>query len=271
MCQKIYRKNYFNMKKLFKNKVVLITGASSGLGKALAYEFAENGANVVLLARRFEIITEISKELTLKYNKCIAVKCDVSKDGDLENAIKETIENFGKIDITIANAGFGIGGNFEDIKIEGYRKQFETNVFGVLRTIYATLPELKKTKGSVCIVGSVNGVVSFSTGVSAYVMSKFAIRGLVPSLSLELLPYGISITHAMPGFMKTEFHKGNKEVERKISWLEMSPEKASKIILKAIKKKKNEIIITNHGKVAIFMERYTPNVLKMLSKIFSKK
>jgi short-subunit dehydrogenase len=258
------------MKKLFKNKVVLITGASSGLGKALAYEFAKNGANVILLARRFEIISSIAEDLTYKFNKCIAIKCDVSKDGDLENAVVEGLKIFKKIDIVIANAGFGIGGNFEDIKIEGYRKQFETNIFGVLRTIYATLPELKKTKGSICIIGSVNGAVSFSTGVSAYVMSKFALRGLVQSLSLELLPYEISVTHAMPGFMKTEFHKDDQETERKISWLEISPERASHIILKAIKKKKFEIIITNHGKIAVYMERYTPFILRKLSKLFSK-
>ena len=258
------------MKKFFENKVILITGASSGLGKALAYEFAKNNANVILLARRFEIITEISKELTLKYKKSLAVKCDVSKDEDLESAVRETLETFGKIDIVVANAGFGFNGNFENIKIEGYRKQFETNVFGVLRTIYATLSALKKTKGVICIIGSVNGAVSFSTGVSAYVMSKFAIRGLIPSLSLELAPYNISVTHIMPGFMKTEFHKNKKEIERKIGWLEMKPEQASKIILKAIKKKKNEIVITNHGKIAIFIERYTPNLLKMLSRFFSK-
>lgn len=258
------------MKKIFENKVVLITGASSGLGKALAYEFAKNGANVILLARRFEIISSIAKDLTSNFNKCIAVKCDVSKDGDLENAVTEGIKYFKKIDITIANAGFGFPGNFEDIKIEGYRKQFETNIFGVLRTIYATLSELKKTKGSICVIGSINGMVSFSTGVSAYVMSKFAIHGLIQSLSLELLPHEVSVTHVMPGFMKTEFHKNNKETERKISWLEMSPEKAAKIILKAIKKREFEIIITNHGKIAIYIERYTPFILRKLSKFFSK-
>ena len=205
------------MKKIFENKVVLITGASSGLGKALAYEFAKNGANVILLARRFEIISSIAKDLTSNFNKCIAVKCDVSKDGDLENAVTEGIKHFKKIDVTRANAGFGLHGNFEDVKIEGYRKQFETNIFGVFRTIYATLPELKKTKGAICIIGSVNGAVSFSTGVSPYVMSKFALHGFVQSLSLELLPYEIYVTHAMPGFMKTEFHKDDKETERKIN------------------------------------------------------
>ena len=257
------------MKNFLKDKVILITGASSGLGEALAYEFAKNGGNVILLARRFEKISNTAEELTSKYNKCIAIKCDVTKEKDLEDSVNETINVFGKIDIVVANAGFGVPGNFEDIKIEGYRKQFETNVFGVLKTIYATLPYLKKTQGSICIIGSVNGAISFSTGVSAYVMSKFALRGLIPALSLEMAPYKISVTHIMPGFMKTEFHKNNPN-SIKINWLKADPENVSKIILKAIKNKKNEVVITKHGKIAVGIGQYTPYLLKGISKFFSK-
>ena len=155
------------MTKLFNNKVVLITGASSGIGKALSYEFAKNGASVILTARRIELISSFAEKLSSSFNKCIAIKSDVALDGDLEKAIKEGVKEFGHIDIVVANAGFGLAGNFENLKLEDYKKQFETNVFGVLRTIYASLPELKKTRGSICIIGSVNGVVSFSTGSSA--------------------------------------------------------------------------------------------------------
>jgi short-subunit dehydrogenase len=253
----------------FQNKVVLITGASSGLGESLAIEFAKNGSNVILLARRFEKIKELSEELSNKYNKCLAIKCDVTKENDLENATKEAVGVFGKIDIVVANAGFGLSGNFEDVKIQGYREQFETNVFGVLKTIYATLEELKKTKGSICIIGSVNGAVSFSTGVTAYVMSKFAIRGLIPSLSLELEKYDISVTHIMPGFIETEFHKNHKKIPQ-INWLKMKTEKASKRILRAIRKKENEVIITKHAKIAFFLERYMPNFLRKISKFIAK-
>jgi uncharacterized protein len=258
------------MNNFYKDKVVFITGASVGLGKSMALEFAKNGANVVLLARRIEIINKIAEDLSSKYQKCIALECDVNKEFDLDNCAKETISIFGKIDIVVANAGFGFSGDFEEIKIEGYREQFETNVFGVLKTIYATLEELKKTKGNLCIIGSVNGAVSFSTGVTAYVMSKFAIRGMIPSLSLELDKYGISVTHVMPGFIETDFHKNHKQ-KNKMKWLKMKSEKASKIILRAIKNKKNEIIITRHAKIAFFFERYMPNFLRKISKIFTKK
>ena len=259
------------MTKLFNNKVVLITGASSGIGKALSYEFAKNGASVILTARRIELISSFAEKLSSSFNKCIAIKSDVALDGNLEKAIREGIKEFGHIDIVVANAGFGLAGNFENLNLEDYKKQFETNVFGVLRTIYASLPELKKTKGSICIIGSVNGVVSFSTGSSAYIMSKFAVRGLIKSLSLELSPYGISVTHIMPGFIETEFDIKETEAEkRRYNWLKISPEKAARLIVRAIKDKNLEVILTRHGKMAVYLERYTPYILRKLSSLFSK-
>lgn len=252
-----------------KNKVVFITGASSGIGEALAHQYAQKGANVVLLARRFELISSLAKKLSEKYQKCIAIKCDVTIDEDLEKATLESIKNFNKIDIVIANAGYGRPGNLENLNIKDYQDQFDVNVFGVLRTIYATLGELKNTKGSLCIIGSVNGVVSSFPGISAYSMSKFAIRGLIKPLSLELSPYGISVTHIMPGFVKTEFDKKYKEDRRyKYDWLKISAEKASSLIIESIENKKSEVVLTKHGRVAVFIEKQMPFIFKKFIKIF---
>lgn len=246
-----------------KNKVVFITGASSGIGEALACEYAKNGANVVLLARRFELISSLAEKLSEKHQKCIAVKCDVTNDGDLEKAVLEGINNFGKIDIVIANAGFGRPGKLEDLKLNDYKEQFETNVFGVIRTIYATLEELKKSKGSLCITGSVNGIVSIFEGTSAYTMSKFAVRGLIKPLSLELSHHNISVTHIMPGFVKTEFDKNyNENKKEKYEWLKISAEEASNLIIKAIINKDLEVVLTKHGKIAVWIENYTPFIFK---------
>lgn len=259
------------MDKLFEDKVVLITGASSGLGKALAYEFAKNGANVILLARRFELISDIADDLTLNFNKCIPVKCDVSEDEKIEKAVTEGIKYFGKIDIVVANAGFGIPGNLEDLTLKDYKKQFETNVFGTLRTIYATLSELKKSHGHICIIGSVNGIVPFYTGTSAYTMSKFAIRGLIEPLSLELSRYGISVTHIMPGFMDTEFdNERNDNEKQNYNWLKISAEKAAVLTIDAIKNKEVEVVLSAHGKVAVYLEKHVPRILKKINRTYSK-
>lgn len=246
-----------------KNKVVFITGASSGIGEALACDYAKNGSNVILLARRFELISSLAEKLSKKYQKCIPIKCDVTCDGDLEKAVLEGIKIFGKIDVVIANAGFGRPGKLEDLNLNAYKEQFETNVFGVLRTIYATLNELKKTKGSLCIIGSVNGIVSLFEGTSAYTMSKFAIRGLIQPLSLELSHHQISVTHVMPGFVKTEFDKKYKNKrKKKYDWLKINAGEASDLIIKAIKNKDLEVVLTRHGKFAVWVEHYTPLILK---------
>ncbi|MFA6251270.1 MAG: SDR family NAD(P)-dependent oxidoreductase [Candidatus Paceibacterota bacterium] len=256
--------------KLFKDEVILITGTSSGLGKALAYEFARNGANVILFDKEFELSSQIANELTKNFNKCLAISGDVTKDGDLENAVLEGVKNFGKIDIIVANAGFGVPGDFENLKLEDYKKQFETNVFGVLRTIYAGLPEIKKTKGSICIIGSVGGYVSFAPGSSAYVMSKFAIRGLARPLWLELSKYNISVTHIMPGPMDTNFNHTN-DLIKKLGLSKMKPEKAARLILSAIKNKKFEVVITSYGKLVVFIQKYFPFLFKIIYKKIKNK
>lgn len=260
-----------NEKESLKNKVVFITGASSGIGRALAYQYAKIGANVILTGLEIDILLTLERELTEKFQKCIAIKCDVNSDNDLQEAVKIGTEKFGRIDIAIANAGFGLHGKLEELNISDYKKQFETNVFGVLRTIYATLPELKKTKGVICIIGSVNGILPFSVGTSPYTMSKFAVRGLAQILSLELEPCGVSVVHAMPGFVATNFDRGISDKEKKkYSWLKITADQAAKSIFKAIKKRKAEVVISRFGKFAVYMERYAPTFVRWISRLFAK-
>ena len=254
-----------------KNKVVFITGASSGIGRALAYRYARAGANVILAGLDLDAISIIEKKLTEKFQKCLAVKCNVDFDNDLQEAVNTGIKEFGHIDIAIANAGFGLHGKLEELNINDYKKQFETNVFGVLRTIYATLPELKKTKGVICIIGSVNGILPFSVGTSPYTMSKFAVRGLIQILSLELEPYDVSVVHAMPGFVATNFDRGMSDKEkRKYNWLKITADQAADSIFKAIKKRKIEVVISRFGKFAVYLERYVPTLVRWVSRLFVK-
>src|SRR5205823_8818722 len=129
-------------------------------GEAVARELAKNGADVALLARRVDRLEKLAGEIAQGGRRAIAVPCDVTKDGDLERATERIKKELGRIDIVVANAGFGVVGRFEKLKLADYRRQFETNVFGVLRTIYATLEEIKRTKGRIVVMGSVNGHVS---------------------------------------------------------------------------------------------------------------
>src|SRR5690349_22343131 len=170
----------------FSGKSVLITGASSGIGEELARQLARDGATLTLMARRRTVLQTLADDIASSGAPApLVVDGDVTRDGDMERAVAETAQRWGKLDVVIANAGFGVVGTFRDLSIEDYRRQFETNVFGVLRTIYVALTEIEKTRGNVVIIGSVAGWVS-TPGTSPYAMSKFALRALADAITPEL-------------------------------------------------------------------------------------
>src|SRR5690349_5319628 len=125
-------------------KVTLITGASSGIGAALGRELARRGARPVLAGRRQDRLEALAQEIQEAGGQALAVQCDVTRDGDLERAASRAREAFGGIDVVVANAGNGVTGTMESLTLEDVRRQFETNVFGVLRTVYAALPDVKR-------------------------------------------------------------------------------------------------------------------------------
>src|SRR6266571_81914 len=165
----------------FRNKVVMVTGASSGIGQELAWQLGQAGAKLTLAARRKELLENLAQRIAATgKTKPLVTRCDVAHEGDLQTAVAETVRQWGKLDVAIANAGFGVVGPLKKLSLEDYRRQFETNVFGVLRTIYAALPEIEKTKGRIVIMGSISGWGA-APGTSPYAMSKFALRALANS------------------------------------------------------------------------------------------
>lgn len=254
----------------FSGKAALITGASSGIGRALAVEFAKYKIDLALLGRRMKLLTELAEELERNGVRALAVSCDVTKEDDLERAVDLIRERWGHLDIVVANAGFGVVGNLARLNLEDYRRQFETNVFGVLRTIYATLEDLKRSRGRLAILGSVAGYAALP-GNSAYIMSKFAVRALARSIDYEFSPMGISVTHIAPGFVASEIRGVDnrgvwhpKADNRFPAWLVMPTEKAAKQMVVAILKRKRERVITLHGKAAVFLERHIPGLFSLI-------
>jgi NAD(P)-dependent dehydrogenase (short-subunit alcohol dehydrogenase family) len=248
----------------FTGAVVFITGASSGIGAALAREWARQGADVALAARRVDRLDQIAQECTALGRRAIVLRSDVTRDGDLEDAVQQTRERLGRIDVVVANAGFGVMGPVERLGLEDYRRQFETNVFGVIRTIHAALPELRRTRGRLVVIGSVSGHLAMPGG-SAYSMSKFAVRALARSLWAELAPHGVSVTLISPGYVESEIFQVDNlgvlhpEVRDPVStWLRMPGVTAARKIVRATARRRREVVITGHGKVAVFLERHAP-------------
>jgi len=250
--------------KNYEGKVAVVTGASSGIGEALSRELAAHGFSVALLARRKDRLVALGSEIESKGGKSLTVTCDVTKDEDLPRAMAEVKAAWGRIDVVIANAGFGVVGPFERMTLDDYRRQFDTNVWGVIRTIKAALPEIRASKGRVAVIGSLNGYVCLPNS-SPYGMSKFAVRALCDALYYELKPEGVSVTHIAPGFVESEIrqvdNKGRwheRSRDKIPNWIRMRTPKAARHIVRAILKRKREEVITGHAKIAAFLQRHVP-------------
>src|SRR5437764_7976862 len=238
----------------FRNKVVMVTGASSGIGQELAWQVGQAGAKLTLAARRKELLENLAQRIAATgKTKPLVTRCDVAQEGDLQTAVAETVRQWGKLDVVIANAGFGVVGPLKKLSVEDYRRQFETNVFGVLRTIYAALPEIEKNKGNIAIIGSVSGWAA-SPSASPYNMSKFAVRALANAITPELRLSGVKVTLISPGFVVSDirrvdnqgkFHEGAKEPIP--AWLVMSTDKAVRQILRANARGTSEATLQGHG------------------------
>jgi short-subunit dehydrogenase len=248
----------------FARKVALVTGASSGIGAAVARELARQGADLALVARRLDRLEALASEIRTSGRRALALYADVTRDGDLEEAAARTRDALGGIDLVVANAGFGVVGRFEDLTLDDYRRQLETNVFGVLRTVRATLADLKRSRGCLVIVGSVSGHVSLP-GTSPYSMSKFALRAFAEALRHELRSAGVGVVLASPGLVKSELRKvDNRGVlhpaakEHVPEWLVVPTEKCARVIVRAAARRRREVVITGHGKAAVFLQRHAP-------------
>jgi short-subunit dehydrogenase len=247
-----------------KKQVVIITGASSGIGEALAREYAARGARLVLAARRADRIDRLAKEIRSGGGAAVAVSGDVTCDGDLERVAEAARREFATIDVVVANAGFGVNGLVQDLVLDDYRRQFETNVFGVLRTFYATVEDLRKSRGSFVIIGSVSGHVATPT-TAPYAMSKFAVRALADSLRAEMKRYGVAVTLISPGLVRSDIritdNRGRVQegAEDPVpDWIQMPTEKAARKIVRAILCRRRERVLTGHGHIAVWLQRFCP-------------
>lgn len=258
-------------------KVIFITGASSGIGESLAKVYASPSTAITICARRTDRLEALKKELEKGGSQVLVVSCDVTEPDSIKRAVDQTIARFGHLDVVIANAGFGVDGMFEDTSVDDFRRQFETNIFGVISTIKYTLPHVRVAKGNIAILGSVLSYVPFA-GLGAYNMSKAAVKALAESLYLELKEDGVSVTLVCPGFVKTEirsvdskgqFHSNFKDPIP--DFINMPPMTAAKQIVRAIEKGKREIVITFHAKILIFIQRFAPSFLMWILELIHPK
>src|SRR5271157_2562452 len=254
----------------FQNKSVLITGASSGIGEELAWQLSQLNAHLTLTARRRELLDALAQRISASGKPTPLVQvADVTNPSDLAQAVSESLSAYTKLDVVIANAGFGVVGPLKKLSLEDYHRQFETNVFGLLRTVFAALPAIEQSRGNIVLIGSVSGWAA-TPGASPYAMSKFAVRALANAITPELALSGVRVTLISPGFVasnirridnKGTLHESAKEPIP--AWLVMPTDKAVRHILRAIARGKREAIITGHGKLLVAIERFAPWIFRL--------
>lgn len=262
--------NVQTMKYLFKNKVAIVTGSSSGIGLATARLLAEKGAKVVLAARNKEKLDEIVKELKENGANVFAVKTDVSSEQDCKNLIKETINHYKAIDILINNAGISMRALFKDVDLEVIRTLMEVNFFGTVYCTKYALPFLMKNKGSVIGVSSVAGFHGMP-GRIGYSASKHAMHGFMSSLRIENQKTDLHVMLVIPWFTSSNVRKSalvadgsiQGESPRKEGKM-MMPEEVAKAILKGIQKQRKKVILSIKGKGSAFLSKRFPSFLDWL-------
>ena len=255
------------MARRFQDKVVWITGGGSGIGKALALQFAKEGASVAVSGRRDERLQEVVDEIVENDGKGMGVRCDVTDEASVAEAVQKVVRTFGGLDVAVANAGFSVAGRIEKLSAADWRRQLDVNVIGVAMTARYALPHLRERKGRLVLVGSVSSML-VAPGFGAYSASKYAVRAIGQALAAELHGSGVSCTTIHPGYIESEIaqvdNQGRFDPQRQdkrpknLMW---PADRAARVMVDAVARRKREYTFTGHGKVGAFAGRHAPGLV----------
>jgi NADP-dependent 3-hydroxy acid dehydrogenase YdfG len=252
------------------NKVVIITGASSGIGMACAFKFSDSGARVVLAARNIEKLKDISAQIKLKGGEAHYFKTDVKNINDCKSLIERTVDIYGKIDILINNAGISMRATFIDLDLSVIKEIMDTNLGGTVYCTKFALPYLVKEKGTVIGISSISGLTPLP-GRSVYCASKYAMDGFLNTLRLETLKTGLNVLIVHPWFTQSNIRnlaldkncqpqlKTTKNEDKLISATEVANS-----IYKATIKRKTDVVLSIKGNFTVLMYKVFPKITARL-------
>ena len=260
-----------------KDKVVLITGGTSGIGKALAFAFGRAGASVVITGRNEENLQATGEALSAQHIENLALVADVSREADCARMVSQTISRFGQLDILINNAGISMRALFQDVDLAVIRQVMDINFYG---TVYATkyaLPHILQTKGSVLGISSIAGYRGLP-GRTGYSASKFAMHGFLETLRTEVLEKGVHVMIACPGFTASNIRNTALTAQGQVQGQSpldegkiMSAEEVADRILKATRQRKRDLVMTTQGKLTVFLNKWLPGLTdRLVLKHFKK-
>lgn len=247
-----------------KNKVVIITGGTSGIGKACAVAFGLAGARIVFSGRDEQKLRATAEELTQRGITNLPVKSDISIEAEAQKLVQDTIAQFGSLDVLINNAGISMRALFQDLNLEVIKQVMDINFYGTVYVTKYALPFILKSKGSIIGVSSIAGYRGLP-GRTGYSASKFAMQGFLEALRTEVMHQGVHVMVACPGFTASNIRNtalnANGKVQGESPRAEekmMTAEEVANRILKATQKRQREVIMTSQGKLTVFLNKWLP-------------
>jgi dehydrogenase/reductase SDR family member 7B len=260
-----------------KDKVVIITGGSSGIGKALAFEFGSKGSKILITGRGEDELRKAEAELRSKGITVSSFRADVSIEEDNQRMAEEAIRCYGRIDVLINNAGISMRALFEEVDLDVVKRVMDINFYGVLYATKYCLAEIKRNKGSIVGISSIAGFRGLP-GRTGYCASKFALNGFLEVLRTELLKSGVHVLTACPGFTESNIRKrsltkdGSFQGESPRNEKEMmTAEECAAHIYNATVKRKRTLVLTTQGKMAVFLNKWLPGLAdKMVYNVMAK-
>ncbi len=253
-----------------KDKVIIITGGSSGIGRACALAFGRAGGKIVINGRNAQKLNEVGQELSAAGIEYLAVPGDVSQEQDCRQLIEQTITKYGRIDVMLNNAGISMRALFQDVDLDVIRQLMDINFWGTVYCTKFALPYLLQSKGSVIGVSSIAGYQGLP-GRTGYSASKFAMQGFLGALRTETLHQGLHVMVACPGFTASNIRNtalaadGSQQGESPRDEAKMmTAEEVADHILKATRQRKRDLVLTTQGKLAVLLGKFLPGLTDKL-------
>ncbi|MBC8085832.1 MAG: SDR family oxidoreductase [Phycisphaerae bacterium] len=264
----------------FASKVVLVTGASSGIGAELARQFAAAGARVALVARDLDRLNEVAGECRAAGGNAFVVRADLTVEDECRAMVASTVAHYGALDILVNNAGVRFHGRFDEITdLSIFETVMRVNFHASVWCTSYALPHLKKSRGQIVVISSLQGLVGVPNR-SAYAASKHALTGFFDSLRVEIKDFGVSVTSIHPSFVYSEHHSrvispdgtplGDRAYKRPASDA-MSAEECCRLTLRAVARRDRMVLMTWKGKVGRFLKLISPALIDRMAKAATEK
>ena len=251
----------------FKDKVVIITGATSGIGEACAVTFGKQGAKIVITGRNQSKLDLSSNLLKNQGIEVLAILADAASEADNQMVSEKTLSHFGRIDVLINNAGISMRALFEEVDLDVFKKVMQTNFWSTVYLTKYCLPAILKSKGSIIGISSINGFRG-TPARTAYTASKYAMNGFFESLRTEVMNQGVHVMIVAPGFTASNIRNNALTAHGAVQGESprdeakmMSAEQVAEEILKATLKRKRDLVLTAQGKLAVFLNKWIPGYM----------